>query len=79
MVVASISMANLWDVKRVLDNLPEEVLEMPVQGYENIRTLLSNIEIASDLTDEESNNWKLKNEMAKGGSILSSKYSIGGL
>jgi predicted nucleic acid-binding Zn ribbon protein len=77
------------DVKRVFDNLPENVLDMPVYGYEDIRTLLSNIEVASDLTDNESNNWKFKNEMAKGGYVFKGDkyeyvptkftYTIGGL
>lgn len=83
------------DVDRLYSALPEEVLEMPVKGWENIRTLLANIEIATDLSDNESDNWKFGKKMedsgepqvtlrrtgklAKGGSILSSNYSIGGL
>lgn len=47
------------DVKRVLENSPEKYLKTPVKGYENIETLLSNIEIASDYNDNESNNWSL--------------------
>jgi hypothetical protein len=67
------------DVKRVFDNLPENVLDMPVEGYEDVRTLLSNIEVASDLTDTESNSWKLKNQMAKGGTVKGFNYTIGSL
>lgn len=83
------------DVDRLYSALPEEVLDMPVKGWENIRTLLANIEIATDLSDNESDNWKFGKKMedsgepqvtlrrtgklAKGGSILSSNYSIGGL
>jgi len=47
------------DVKRVLENSPEKYLKTPVKGYENIETLLSNIEIASDYNDNESDNWSL--------------------
>jgi hypothetical protein len=67
------------DVDRLFETLPQEVLEMPVEGWENVKTLLSNIEIATDLSSDESDSWKFGKKMAKGGSILSSNYSIGGL
>lgn len=51
------------DIKRVFDNLPEEYMNLPVKGYEDIGTLLSNIEIASDLKSEEFINWKTKFEI----------------
>jgi hypothetical protein len=67
------------DVDRLFETLPQEVLDMPVEGWENVKTLLMNIEIATDLSSDESDSWKFGNKMAKGGSILSSNYSIGGL
>ena len=46
------------DVKRLIESLPNDVLNMSVYGnYENVNTLLSNIEIASDLKDDESLGW----------------------
>ena len=48
------------DIKRIFDNLPEEYMDLPVKGYEDIGTILSNIEIASDLKSMESINWKTK-------------------
>jgi hypothetical protein len=46
------------DVKRLIESLPNDVLSMSVYGeYENVNTLLSNIEIASDLKDDESLGW----------------------
>ena len=46
------------DVKRLIESLPNDVLNMTVYGnYENINTLLSNIEIASNLEDDESLGW----------------------
>ena len=56
------------DVKTILKNAPNEFLDYFVEGWENIGTLLSNIEIASDLTDEESNDWK-SGEYATGGGV----------
>jgi len=53
------------DVKLVLKNSPEKYLKTPVEGYESIETLLSNIEIASDINDNESDNWSF----AKGGAV----------
>ena len=48
------------DIKRIFDNLPEEYMDLPVKGYEDIGTILSNIEIASDLKSMESIKWKTK-------------------
>jgi len=48
------------DIKRIFDNLPKEYMDLPVKGYEDIGTILSNIEIASDLKTMESINWKTK-------------------
>ena len=48
------------DVKRLFDVLSEEILNTPVPNYENVGTILSNIEIASDLNDDESLGWKTK-------------------
>lgn len=46
------------DVKRLIESLPNDVLSMSVYGeHENVNTLLSNIEIASDLKDDESLGW----------------------
>jgi hypothetical protein len=46
------------DVKRLIESLPNDVLNISVYGnYENVNTLLSNIEIASDLKDDESLGW----------------------
>jgi hypothetical protein len=48
------------DVKRLSDVLTDEILNTPVPNYENIGVVLSNIEIASNLNDDESSNWKTK-------------------
>lgn len=48
------------DVKRLSDVLSEEILNTPVPNYENVGVVLSNIEIASNLNDDESSNWKTK-------------------
>lgn len=47
------------DVKRLIESLPNDVLNMTVYGgnYGNVNTLLSNIEIASNLKDNESLGW----------------------
>ena len=46
------------DVKRLIESLPNDVLDMTVYSdYENVNTLLSNIEIASNLKDGESLGW----------------------
>lgn len=57
------------DIKRVLENLPEEYLNIPIKDYERIAILLHNIEIASDIKDDESDNWTFAKggHMAKGG------------
>jgi hypothetical protein len=51
------------DVKRLSDVLSEEILNTPVPNYENVGVVLSNIEIASNLNDNESSNWKTKFEI----------------
>ena len=48
------------DIKLITKNSSEAFLFSPVTGYENIGTLISNIEIASDLSDDESLQWKTK-------------------
>ena len=47
------------DVKRLIESLPNDVLNMTVYdgNYGNVNTLLSNIEIASNLKDNESLGW----------------------
>lgn len=46
------------DVKRLIESLPNDVLSITVYGnYENVNTLLSNIEIASNMEDDESLGW----------------------
>lgn len=47
------------DVKRLIESLPNDVLNKTVYdgNYGNVNTLLSNIEIASDLEDNESLGW----------------------
>jgi len=60
------------DVARVFKNAPEELLDTEVKGWETIGTLLSNIEIASDITDNESDGWR----DAMGGKF--DKYETGG-
>jgi hypothetical protein len=52
------------DIDRVFENSPEKYLKTPVEGFENIETLLSNIQIASDYNDNESDNWSF----SRGGS-----------
>jgi hypothetical protein len=47
------------DVKKILNNLPSSVLQTPLEGT-TLETLLSNIEIASDLNDDEHLFWKTK-------------------
>lgn len=46
------------DIKRIIENSPDSLLTSPVNGYENIGTLISNIEIASNLKDKECLGWK---------------------
>ena len=46
------------DVKRLIESLPNDVLDMTVYSdYEKVNTLLSNIEIASNKEDDESLGW----------------------
>ena len=47
------------DIKKILNNLPSSVLQTPLEGT-TLETLLSNIEIASDLNDDEHLFWKTK-------------------
>ena len=46
------------DIKRIIENSPDSLLTSSVNGYENIGTLISNIEIASNLKDKECLDWK---------------------
>ena len=45
------------DVARLLSALPQEVLNLPIEGYEDVVTVLNNIAIASDLNDKEPERW----------------------
>jgi hypothetical protein len=45
------------DVARLLEQLPEALLETPIEGFENLGVVLSNIAIASDETDKEPEHW----------------------
>ena len=46
------------DVKLLIESLPNDVLDMTVYSdYEKVNTLLSNIEIASNMEDDESLGW----------------------
>jgi hypothetical protein len=45
------------DVARVLEQLPESVLETPIEGFENLGIVLNNIAIASDEEDKEPEHW----------------------
>jgi len=45
------------DVARLLEVLPENVLETPVEGFENLGVVLSNIAIASEEEDKEPEHW----------------------
>lgn len=46
------------DVKLLIEGLPNDVLNMTVYSdYEKVNTLLSNIEIASNMEDDESLGW----------------------
>lgn len=51
------------DIKRIIENSPDSLLTSPVNGYENIGTLISNIEIASNLKDKECLDWKTNFEI----------------
>lgn len=45
------------DVARLLEQLPEKVLITPIEGFENLETILSNIAIACDEEDQEPKHW----------------------
>ena len=47
------------DVARVLEQLPEALLETPIEGFENLGVVLNNIAIASDEEDKEPEHWLL--------------------
>ena len=47
------------DIARVIEQLPEALLETPIDGDENLGVVLNNIAIASDETDKEPNHWIL--------------------
>lgn len=63
------------DAERIFMYAPKELLDHPVKDWESIGTLLSNIQIASNLSDKESDNW-----YAKGGGVRKTngrEYSFG--
>jgi len=45
------------DVARLLETLTNDVLDLPIDGFENLNTVLNNIAIASDIDDEEPSHW----------------------
>ncbi len=45
------------DVARILEQLPEALLETPIEGFENLGVVLNNIAIASDEEDQEPKHW----------------------
>lgn len=45
------------DVARLLEELPESILSTPIEGYEDLGVMLSNIAIASDEGDLEPEHW----------------------
>lgn len=45
------------DVARILEQLPEALLETSIDGFENLGMVLYNIAIASDETDKEPEHW----------------------
>jgi hypothetical protein len=47
------------DIARLIEQLPEALLETPIEGNENLGVVLNNIAIASDETDKEPNHWIL--------------------
>jgi len=47
------------DIARLIEHLPEALLETPIEGNENLGVVLNNIAIASDETDKEPNHWIL--------------------
>lgn len=45
------------DVARLIEQLPEKVLSTPIEGFEDLGTILSNIAIACDEDDREPLHW----------------------
>ena len=45
------------DVARILEQLPEALLETPIEGFENLEVVLHNIAIACDEEDREPLHW----------------------
>jgi hypothetical protein len=45
------------DVARLLEQLPEKVLIIPIEGFENLEVILNNIAIACDEEDQEPKHW----------------------
>ena len=45
------------DVARLIEELPESVLKTPIEGFEDLGTILSNIQIASDIEAQEPAHW----------------------
>jgi hypothetical protein len=45
------------DVARLLEQLPEKVLITPIEGFEDLETILSNIAVACDEEDQEPKHW----------------------
>lgn len=45
------------DVSRLLEQLPENVLVTPIEGFENLEVVLHNIQIACDEEDQEPKHW----------------------
>jgi len=45
------------DIARVLEELPQSVLNTPIEGFENLETILNNIAIACDEEDQEPSHW----------------------
>jgi len=53
------------DVQKILTELKRRDIDLEVENEDGVSliTYISNIEIACDLTDNEPDNWKLKNEL----------------
>ena len=45
------------DVARLLEELPESLLRTPIDGFEDLGTVLSNIAVACDEEDQEPLRW----------------------
>ncbi len=45
------------DVAVLLEQLPNEILKAPIDGWENVGTMLTNIEVACDLDSDEADQW----------------------